>query len=548
MSKRVLDNREIEKKVFEEIDRICGDNKIDYYRDISKNIGCSIYEVLCEIERVTDYNGLADIFSRSSGIERAEALKGKILEIRGNAIETDNAIYIWHYAYLNTLPKGKKVFIISRDVFSKLSFREISVYENLSSIKDWFIHKALNPAIKLNATDIHIVPGSGANMYKFFYRIMGDLKDVLTVGVKHGRSVSNMLMHWAKEFTPSLKFDENKRPQDGRIEVTRDVAGVPIDIRMSFIPRPNMEDIDIVCRLLYKIELKSESLQSLGFLDPHAKMLEGVAKRNKGIALVTGATGSGKSRTINTILSMISSSRNILTVEDPVEYILPNARQFQTFEWEEGSGRIHRIGFQDFGRAFKRHDPDVIFIGELRDKETVDAAFHLSKTGHLVFATLHASRATMVPELLLHDYNMSVDIISDNLTVVVNQALVKKLCRRCAVEKTAEISDYVVSMLKYPNARAAMNRLTGQKVYEPGRDTSCECSVFHNNLAISTGYTGRTVVAECISFSPEMFSDDKLSVPAMDDKTVAGYGNILTDTVEKIQRGLIDLSALERLL
>ena len=289
--------------------------------------------------------------------------------------------------------------------------------------REGFTQKVLVPAVKMEATDIHIVPKETMGTYRIYFRVLGDLRHVMTLTLQRGNALTRTLLYWAKQFTPSISIDDNHRPQDGRIEVSKEEATVPLDLRLSFIPKPNMNDRDVVIRLLYKIEISDSTLHGLGFFPGHENLMKYMSLKNKGIILVTGPTGTGKSRTVNTILSKIDLSRNVYTVEDPVEYMLSNARQFQTFEYEGVDDRRNVVDFGDFARAFKRHDPNVIFIGELRDEVTADTAFHLAKTGHLVFATLHASKAAIVPQLLYHDYNISIDEIADNLILATNQVL-----------------------------------------------------------------------------------------------------------------------------
>jgi type II secretory ATPase GspE/PulE/Tfp pilus assembly ATPase PilB-like protein len=191
----------------------------------------------------------------------------------------------------------------------------------------------------------------------------------------------------------------------------------------------------------------------------------------------------------------------------------------------------------------------VIFIGELRDKVTAETAFHLCKTGHLVFATLHASKATMVPQMLYHDYGISIDEIADNLILATNQVLVKRLCPRCSSKKLFEQNPEWFSLLSYYNKDDALKKLQGHEIRVPasGGSATCSCTIKFANSTISTGYSGRTVLAECVKFEPHMFEDNNISVMSMDKKTAAS-GNILDDAVEKILAGMVDVKALWRLV
>ena len=598
---------DIEASTFDKIEGLLkqkgNNNGIPYYWQTSKKLDTGIYEVLCEIERVISYDELAHVFSQCSGIPLSTDIKGDILHSSDRLIETTEGLYSWHYATLGSSRNGKDVFIIPKKIFDACTTVEsIKIGEaSLTSNREFFIQRILKPAMKINATDIHIVPKEMFETYKVYLRVLGDLKDIMTLSPQQGNAITRALLYWAKDFSPSIRIDDSRRPQDGKIEIAKEHSVTPLDMRLSFIPTPNMKYLDVVIRLLYKIELGNSTLHGLGFFPQHEKLLLDVSLKNQGIVLVSGGTGTGKSRTINTILSKISLTRNVLTVEDPVEYLLSNARQFQTFEWESSSAKKSIVDFGDFARAFKRHDPDVIFIGEIRDKVTAETAFHLSKTGHLVFATLHASRATMVPEMLVHDYERSIDEIADNLILATNQVLVKRICPLCSQKRVfADIPEWF-SLLSYHNAEAVIGRLKGQEVRGrlligeilrnagaltdkqleealkcqrtvhkgmrigyvldkmgfvkkenierilASQKNTCQCTIKHENSVVSTGYTGRTVFAECIPFRPEMFEDGNISVMSMSKKT-AEFGNILDDAVEKILKRMVDVDALGRLI
>ena len=528
---------------------------LDHCLQLCKKLDRSLYEVICEIERAIDYNELAEVFASHAGLEKLDTIKGEIIQTQRHFIETTEGIFIWHYASLKTMKTNEKpVYILPRDsIQSYLTTTPYDTVEVLqSSSRDWFIQTIFMPAVKLGATDIHIIPNETAGTYRVDFRILGDLRNITSLTKKRGQSVVSLLLYWAKDHTPSIRIDDYRRPQDGRIEIPKEKTGVPIDLRLSFIPKQNRKDMDIVIRLLYKIELQHESISSLGFLPSQAEILVKSTERNKGIVIISGATGTGKSRTVNTLLSSMPSERNILTVEDPVEYILHNARQFQTFEWEGSDERSKKVDFEYFARAFKRHDPDVIFIGELRDKATADVAFHLSKTGHLVFATLHASRASMIPEILVRDYGINIDSVSDNLLLGVNQVLVKKICPKCSEKKRLTHLPEWTKLLRYPNRDELIGGLIGKELrFLPTASNhnaaTCSCTLRNEGVILSTGYSSRTVVAECIVFDPSMFEDGNISVTAIEKKT-AVFGTILNDAVEKISRGILDILSLKRLL
>lgn len=514
-----------------------------------KNLGINTYEVLCEIERVLTYDELAHIFSSITDIPYTKDIYGEITEVNIRYIKTllngKLLYYIWHPLTIKSYNfSNGEVYIIPKDLFFKYSITKTTSID----ARGKFI-SLIRDAIKQGATDIHIYPVHGKDAYKICFRVLGDLCDVDTIDYDMGRSLITVIINTAKIFTPSLRVDDVRSPQDARIELSKDDVGQDISIRLSIIWKPDMKSADVVMRLLYRVELSNITLESLGFMPKHAQMLKTVISRNRGIVIVTGATGSGKSKTINTLLSMIPRTRNVLTIEDPIEYILPNGRQFQIMEWEDTrKNEIVSTSFSDFSRAFKRHDPDVIFIGELRDKETVDTAMHLAKTSHLVFATLHAARATMIPELLIEDHGVSKEVIADNLIMGVNQVLVKRLCDKCKKKAILDKAPEWVKGLRYSNIND-IYKLNKQYVYFANTDVrnTCSCTILSsNNRVVSKGYSGRTLIAEVYEFTPEKLTGGYSSYEM--EKKVIASGNLLSDAIEKIQMGIIEIGAIQALL
>lgn len=532
------------------------DEKCDEFEARSKEINKTIYDMICEIDHLASYAELAQVFAEATNVPYSDAITGDISEMSGDRIvqtTQDNgnaACYIWHPLLLRNVPPGVSVYIVPRDVFLKFTGGAAKVLAD-ENIKDK-LKGIFKEAVRCGATDIHVFPIIQKGIYKVEFRILGELHDIETLNFDTGRNLTTIVLNWAKQYTPSLRVDDVHRPQDAKITLEKADVGMDIDVRVSLIRKQNMTDADIVMRLLYKAEISENSLMSLGFSDNHLQILKTGISRNMGIILVVGATGSGKSRTVNTLLSMVPRSKNVLTIEDPIEYMLPNGRQFQTLEWEDlYEKKVVRASFSDFAKAFKRHDPDVIFLGELRDTETTDIAFHLAKTGHLVFATLHANRAVMIPEILVNDYGIHLDVVADNLLVGVQQILVKKLCSKCKAERTIDAMPEWTKYLRHANAES-VERLSGKTLYEAYKDKNSSCPsciiTSRDGKVVSRGYDGRTLFAETYEFGPKFFEDKKISVVDMEMKLLPKFGNILTDAVDKTMRGITELDSLRSLL
>jgi general secretion pathway protein E len=278
---------------------------------------------------------------------------------------------------------------------------------------DFLLHKAVHE----RATDVHLVPSSWS-MHVLF-RIDGVLRPIM--------ALPHSLMRVATFIKLSAEMDisEQRRPQDGSYRAT--ILGQPFAIRVSILFVEFGEHI--VLRLLPE-QSELAGLAQLGFRPRDVHRLERIFSKPSGMILVVGPTGSGKSTTLYAALQQVRSlvESNVLTVEDPIEYRIPGAAQTE----------VNRRADYDFGNAlryFLRHDPDVIMIGEIRDRETAHAAVEASATGHLVLSSLHVANVFgVVPRL--RPLGLDSRVIADNLIAVVSQRLIRRNCPHCSVESS----------------------------------------------------------------------------------------------------------------
>ncbi len=305
-----------------------------------------------------------------------------------------------------------------------------SAAEDASIIR--FVNQVLRDAIELRASDIHLEPFEDA--LRIRYRIDGVLQEVpVPAQIKRFQpaivSRVKILSH--------LNIAEKRLPQDGRIKIRLDDAEV--DIRVSVIPMLHGEAV--VMRLLRQ----NSTLRGMGQLglDPRdLKAFRRVLALPHGIVLVTGPTGSGKTSTLYTALNEINDAvRKIITIEDPIEYQLRGINQIQV---SEKAGLTFSRGL----RSILRHDPDVILVGEIRDRETAQIAVQASLTGHLVFSTLHTNDA---PGALTRLVDMGVEpyLVASSLEAVLAQRLVRVLCPHCRRVDTSPASQAIHSQLKF---------------------------------------------------------------------------------------------------
>ena len=274
------------------------------------------------------------------------------------------------------------------------------------------INAILTEAVKSSASDIHIETFEKQLVVRF--RIDGVLREI----VQPKRALAPLLISRIKVMS-KLDIAEKRIPQDGRISLR--VGGREVDIRVSTMPSANGERI--VLRLLDK-QAGRLKLDSLGMSARDLKILKGLVSRPHGIILVTGPTGSGKTTTLYAGLSEINDkSRNILTVEDPIEYNLPGIGQTQV------NNKVD-MTFSRGLRAILRQDPDVVMIGEIRDLETSEIAVQASLTGHLVLSTLHTNSAVGAITRLI-DMGVEPFLISSSMVGIIAQRLVRVLCSSC---------------------------------------------------------------------------------------------------------------------
>lgn len=281
------------------------------------------------------------------------------------------------------------------------------------------VNNFISEAIKIKASDIHVEPYE--HLFRVRYRIDGILQAVATLPMSKKQAVISRLKIMAE-----LDIAEKRRPQDGRIRVTEDDRTV--DIRVSTLPTDFGEKV--VLRILDKTALNLD-LAQLGFEAREAGLFQRTLDMPYGLILVTGPTGSGKTTTLYAALNYLNTpQRNILTVEDPIEYNLPGINQAHVRS---------DIGFTFAKalRAFLRQDPNVIMVGEIRDLETAEIAVRAALTGHLVLSTIHTNDAPSTISRLI-DMGLEPFLISASLKLVIAQRLVRRVCPECGVRCEGE--------------------------------------------------------------------------------------------------------------
>lgn len=375
-----------------------------------------------------------------------------------------------------------------------------------------FVNSILFRAVKERASDIHIEPYEKETVYRF--RINGVMNEILRQPKRTHSAVSSRIKVMAK-----LDIAEKRLPQDGRIKIK--IAGKDIDIRLSTIPIQAGERI--VMRVLEKNNTVLR-LETLGFRGKVLEGLQELSSRKHGVLYVTGPTGHGKTTTLFAILDRINTpDKMIITVEDPVEYEIAGISQIQV---------NHKIdlSFAIALRSILRQNPDVVMVGETRDKETAEIAINASLTGHFVLSTLHTNDSSSAPTRLI-DMGVQPFLISSSLVGVLAQRLVRTLCNAC--KQRTNLSDFEKVVLDVEDLPDSAT------VFKPVGCPKCH----------GTGYSGRTVVSELLLINDEIRA---LIIQKVDAATIkkaavrSGMRTLRGDALDKIFEGITSVEEILR--
>jgi type IV pilus assembly protein PilB len=368
-----------------------------------------------------------------------------------------------------------------------------------------FVDLLLSQAVKSRASDIHIEPQERSTIVRM--RIDGVLRNMVPPAKKMQAAVIARI-----KIISQMDIAERRLPQDGRFKIK--ASGRAIDVRVSVIPTIYGEKV--VMRILDAAGV-NHNVDQLGFEPLALKEFKNMLTRPHGIIVVTGPTGSGKSTTLYSALNYLKDpTKNITTVEDPVEYRLEGINQIQVKPEIE-------LDFAKCLRAILRQDPDIILIGEIRDKETVEIAIKASLTGHLVLSTFHTNDA---PSAISRFIYMGIEryLLASSLNMVIAQRLVRKICDRC--KEPITLGEEILQSLKITPEQAR------DAVFYHGR--GC-------NSCGNTGYFGRLPVFEFLLVDTEMAEmivAGKSEAVMRDASRKKGHGSILDSGVSKMLQGL----------
>jgi type IV pilus assembly protein PilB len=394
------------------------------------------------------------------------------------------------------------------------------------------VNSMLEHAVYEDASDIHIEPTEKEVIVR--YRVDGILKSVMTLPKTVQSGITARI-----KILATLKIDEHMLPQDGRFKIQ--VQEEKFSFRVSIIPVYDGEKI--VLRLL-KEGQKPLSLDQLGLLAKPRALIEAAIKRPHGMILVTGPTGSGKTTTLYSVLGILNQPDvNISTIEDPIEYHVKGINQSQVNT---------RVGFTFAGglRAFLRQDPDIIMVGEIRDKETAEIAIHAAMTGHLVLSTLHTNDApTTLPRLL--DMGIPPFLVAFTINIIMGQRLVRKICEHCKKEYTLE-KDQIRELEKIADIRKLIPLLKENNAELKTQEKNLKSMVFYHGEGCrrcgKSGYKGRVGIYEVLDVDQKLTQMINANANAKDIKEYTKMAGMITMLEDGLIKAKLGITTIEEVL
>lgn len=423
--------------------------------------------------------------------------------------------------------KMTMTFSLSEDIDYILTFyrktldtRFSKILEEKKQVAPEIVEQIIEDAISLKASDVHLEPQKTNAVVRF--RIDGVLQDAGQIPREYYENIVNKIKVESK-----LRIDEHFRSQDGAIRFVNKNITTPVDLRVSIIP--TLDGEKIVIRILSSY-IRELTLKDIGLPSDLQEQIVLSSKKPFGMILVTGPTGSGKTTTLYSLLKQLNTRQvNITTIEDPVEYKIEGINQIQ-------ANSQTNLSFADGLRAVARQDPNIIFVGEIRDQETADIAINAALTGHLLLSTFHANNAaTAVPRFI--DMGVESFLVGSTLELVISQRLVRRICNSCKMSYEVSKKDF-----EHIDSKIISYFTTKKQILYKGKG----CTVCNH-----TGYTGRIGIFEYLTTSPEL--QDLISKsPSTKDVTdlirSQGFKSMFEDGIEKVKNGDTTLEELLRIM
>ena len=413
-----------------------------------------------------------------------------------------------------SLPEDiESVFIYYR---KPLETRFTKIIETKKRVAPEIIEEILEDAIAFRASDVHFEPQEKEVLIRF--RVDGVLHEAGRILKEHYENILNRIKVQAH-----LRIDEHFAAQDGAMRYERQAGAV--DLRVSVVPTLDGEKVAV--RILAKY-VQSFSLGDLGLSPPDQEGILEASKKPFGMILVTGPTGSGKTTTLYALIKILNTPEvNITTIEDPVEYKIVGVNQIRV-------NPMTNLTFAEGLRSIVRQDPNIILVGEVRDRETAEISVNAALTGHLLLSTFHANdAATAIPRLL--DMGVEPFLLASTLEVVIAQRLTRRICEGCR-QSVSMSSEELVKL------HPTISRYFQGKSFNLYKGKGC-------NTCGKTGYKGRIALFEIIRITPEMEDLILKNPPTSEIWKLArkqGSRSLFEDGLEKVKAGITTLEELFR--
>lgn len=400
-----------------------------------------------------------------------------------------------------------------------LETRFSNIIQSNQRVAPEIVEEIIKDALSYRASDIHFEPQIDKVIVRF--RVDGSLREAGIVPKTYYENILNRI-----KVESGMRIDEHLSAQDGAIQRRGDQRTV--DLRVSLVP--TVEGEKVVMRVLGSY-VQTFTLSDIGLDETHQAALEAYAAKPFGMILTVGPTGSGKTTTLYSLLRLLNKPNvNITSIEDPVEYKMVGVNQIQVREQTN-------MTFSRGLRAIVRQDPDIILVGEIRDRETAEISVNAALTGHLLLSTFHANdAATAIPRLM--DMGIEPFLLASTLEVVIAQRLARKICNNCRYSLPAIEA---IKALETNRAEVVKFFSKDDNVYA---GKGC-------NVCSQTGYNGRTSVFEFIEITPEMQELIIKNPSARDIQALArrqGERSMFEDGIEKVKSGVTTIAEIMRVI
>lgn len=547
-----VDTSKIFERFMEKVKERIGDKEYELALKKKKELGKGILAILDQLGLLS-YEEQKKLFieiGRELGVPTEDGSNLQISPEKG--IKRGNYILLEDgstYSYIPTPPSTEyaKSYVVTLPEYSSLiSKAGIKVS---SEGEEGLFAKILTKAVEMDVSDIHIRPKGDS--YYIYFRWKQDflLQKDLILSKSQGRKLVIWLKNYAHKHSKGMfNPDISSRVQDAKA----DFPSLGVSLRISLLPHPNMTDETVTIRIL-KLREGVLPLEKLGYLEDDLKVLKDVLQRRGGVVLFSGKTNSGKTTTISALLSSVKD-RNILTVEDPIEYNIPNPNVVQHQIFETQMEEV-KATFIDFARGFKRSDPDIVFVGEWRnDPELSKILEELSLAGQLVLTTIHLPSAFVIYDAIPSMYGVNKEVLIRSVLFSINQVLVDVPCPNCsqlmkgssAIEiliKEGKLTEYAFKHLPYANSDKILEEIRGMEVRVKGK--GCETCKGTGKIQITPIYEYLYPTEEFKEWikkeSPSPYTIEKKAIEE-------GLGkNKLTVFKEKLEKGQVAIDEIGKL-